>query len=68
MSESRYLSKMGTLCLITAVSTRKLEESAEGKRRKQGQLGTQQQGQAFDCLYYCKQQSQTQIRVERTGG
>lgn len=38
MSESRYLSKMGTLCLITAVSTRKLEESAEGRRRKQGQL------------------------------
>lgn len=38
MSESRYLSKIGTLCFITAVSTRKLEESAEGKRRKQGQL------------------------------
>lgn len=42
---------MGTLCLITAVSTRKLEESAEGKRRKQGQLGTWWQGQIFAFMY-----------------
>lgn len=30
MSESRYLSKIGTLCLITAVSTLKVEQSAGG--------------------------------------
>lgn len=33
MSESRYLSKIGTLCLIAAVSTRKLELSA-GRAKK----------------------------------
>lgn len=61
MSESRYLSKIGTLCLITALSTQKLEESAEGKRRKQGQFWYTAAGADLLLLLF------TQIEITDTG-